>query len=96
MTRSAHSTSDTKIFGLSYCAPQLARSASVTPLARAQVPQAKIGIFRANHFAQEFGHPWPANRYHGFGHGPAHEPHGLAQEKDLDLVAGLGERVAVG
>lgn len=38
--RSAHSTSDTKIFGLPNVAPQFVRSSSVTPRARAHVPQA--------------------------------------------------------
>jgi hypothetical protein len=42
--RSAHSTSDTKITGLPNLAPQLFRSVSVTPRAREQAPQEKIGM----------------------------------------------------
>ena len=38
MTWSAHSTSSTKIFGLPHFAPQLVKSASVTPRAREQAP----------------------------------------------------------
>ena len=44
MTRSAHSTSSTKIFGLPHFAPQLVKSASVTPRAREQAPQEKTGM----------------------------------------------------
>ena len=44
MTRSAHSTSETKIAGLPHLAPQLVRSASVTPRAREQAPQEKTGM----------------------------------------------------
>jgi hypothetical protein len=44
MIRSAHSTSDTKIAGLPNFAPQSFKSASVTPRAREQAPQAKTGM----------------------------------------------------
>jgi len=44
MTRSAHSTSSTKIFGLPHFAPQLVKSASVTPRAREQAPQENTGM----------------------------------------------------
>jgi hypothetical protein len=44
MIRSAHSTSDTKIAGLPNFAPQSFKSASVTPRAREQTPQEKIGM----------------------------------------------------
>ena len=42
--RSAHSTSDTKIAGLPNFAPQVFKSASVTPRAREQAPQEKTGM----------------------------------------------------
>src|SRR5215475_1825218 len=45
MILSAHSTKETKIFGLPNFAPYSARSASVTPRAREQAPHALIGIF---------------------------------------------------
>ena len=51
MTRSAHSTSSTKIFGLPHFAPQLVKSASVTPRAREQAPQEKTGICLATTFS---------------------------------------------
>lgn len=44
MTRSAHSTSETKIAGLPNFAPQSFKSVSVTPRAREQAPQEKIGM----------------------------------------------------
>ena len=44
MIRSAHSTSDTKIAGLPNFAPQSFKSVSVTPRAREQAPQEKIGM----------------------------------------------------
>jgi len=44
MILSAHSTSDTKIAGLPNLAPQSFKSASVTPRAREQTPQEKIGM----------------------------------------------------
>ena len=44
MTRSAHSTSETKIAGVPNFAPQLLRSVSVTPRAREQASQEKTGM----------------------------------------------------
>lgn len=44
MTWSAHSTNETKIAGLPHLAPQLVKSASVTPRAREQAPQEKTGM----------------------------------------------------
>jgi len=44
MTRSDHSTRFTKIVGLPNFAPHCAKSASVTPRARLQAPQAKTGM----------------------------------------------------
>ena len=44
MMRSAHSTSSTKSLGLPHLAPQLVKSASVTPRAREQAPQEKTGM----------------------------------------------------
>ena len=44
MMRSAHSTSETKIAGLPNFAPHWLKSASVTPRAREQAPQANIGM----------------------------------------------------
>jgi hypothetical protein len=52
MIRSAHSTSETKIAGLPNFAPQLARSASVTPRAREQAPQEKTGMRLARIFSR--------------------------------------------
>ena len=43
MTRSAHSTRDTKIAGDPHLAFQLLKSASVTPRAREQAPQENTG-----------------------------------------------------
>jgi hypothetical protein len=44
MTRSDHSTSETKMAGLPNFAFQIARSFSETPRAREQAPQAKTGM----------------------------------------------------
>ena len=44
ITRSAHSTNETNIAGLPHFAPQLVKSASVTPRAREQAPQEKTGM----------------------------------------------------
>ena len=58
--RSAHSTSETKIAGLPNFAPQLFKSASVTPRAREQAPQEKIGMRLATTFSSvsfSGGHP---------------------------------------
>ena len=52
MMRSAHSTSDTKIAGLPNFAPQLLKSASVTPRAREQAPQEKTGMCLARIFSR--------------------------------------------
>lgn len=52
MTRSAHSTSDTKIAGLPNFAPQLIKSVSVTPRAREQAPQEKTGMRLARIFSR--------------------------------------------
>ena len=52
MIRSAHSTSCTKIVGLPNFAPQLPKSASVTPRAREQAPQAKTGTRLATIFSR--------------------------------------------
>ena len=51
MTWSAHSTSSTKILGLPHLAPQLVKSASVTPRAREQAPQEKTGMRLATIFS---------------------------------------------
>ena len=51
MTRSAHSTNETNIAGLPHFAPQLLRSASVTPRAREQAPQEKTGMCLATVFS---------------------------------------------
>ena len=51
MMRSAHSTSETKIAGLPNFAPQLFKSVSVSPRAREQAPQEKIGICFATTFS---------------------------------------------
>ena len=42
--RSAHSTSETKTFGLPNFAPHWLKSVSVTPRAREQAPQEKMGM----------------------------------------------------
>src|SRR4029077_3428836 len=60
MMRSAHSTNETKIAGLPNFAPHSLKSVSVTPRAREQAPQAKIGICLAITFASvslSGGHP---------------------------------------
>ena len=60
MIRSAHSTSDTKIAGLPNFAPHWFKSASVTPRAREQAPQEKIGMCLATTFSRvslSGGHP---------------------------------------
>jgi len=51
ITWSAHSTSDTKIAGLPNFAPHEFKSVSVTPRAREQAPQEKMGIFLATTLA---------------------------------------------
>ena len=51
ITRSAHSMSETKIVGLPNFAPQEFKSVSVTPRAREQAPQEKIGMRLATTFA---------------------------------------------
>ena len=51
MMRSAHSTSETKTAGLPDLAPHWLKSASVTPRAREQAPQAKIGMCLATTFS---------------------------------------------
>jgi len=48
--RSAHSTNDTKIVGVPNFAPHCSKSVSVTPRAREQAPQEKIGICLATTF----------------------------------------------
>ncbi len=58
--RSDHSTNDTKIAGLPNFAPHCAKSVSVTPRAREQAPQEKIGICLATTFPRvslSGGHP---------------------------------------
>ncbi len=60
MIRSAHSTSDTKIAGVPNFAPHWFKSASVTPRAREQAPQEKIGMCLATTFSRVWlngGHP---------------------------------------
>src|SRR5882724_7389081 len=60
ITWSAHSIKDTKIVGFPNFAPKFARSASVTPRARAQAPQAKIGTCIVANLASDSptgGHP---------------------------------------
>lgn len=58
--RSAHSTMDTKTAGLPNFAPHWFKSASVTPRAREQAPQEKIGMCLATTFSSvslSGGHP---------------------------------------
>jgi len=50
--RSDHSTSETKIAGLPNFAPHCFKSVSVTPRAREQAPQAKIGMCFATTFSR--------------------------------------------
>jgi hypothetical protein len=50
MMRSAHSTKETKTAGLPNFAPHRLKSVSVTPRAREQAPQAKIGTCLATTF----------------------------------------------
>ena len=50
--RSAHSTSETKIAGFPNFAPHEFKSVSVTPRAREQAPQEKIGICFATTFSR--------------------------------------------
>ena len=50
MMRSAHSTKETYIEVLPHLAPQFFKSASVTPRAREQAPQAKTGMCFATIF----------------------------------------------
>ena len=60
MMRSAHSTSEVKIAGLPYLAPQVLKSLSVTPRAREQAPQEKTGMCFARIFSRvscSDGHP---------------------------------------
>jgi len=60
ITRSAHSINETKIAGLPNFAPQLFKSDSVTPRAREQAPQEKIGMCFAMTFSSvslSGGHP---------------------------------------
>ena len=60
MIRSAHSTSDTKLAGVPNFAPHWFKSASVTPRAREQAPQEKIGMCLATTFSRvslNGGHP---------------------------------------
>ena len=49
--RSAHSTSETKIAGVPNFAPHWLKSVSVTPRAREQAPQEKMGMCFATTFA---------------------------------------------
>src|SRR5215469_16268955 len=51
MMRSAHSTNETYIEVLPHLAPQFVKSASVTPRAREQAPQAKTGMRLATIFS---------------------------------------------
>jgi hypothetical protein len=51
MMRSAHSTNETYIEVLPHLAPQFVKSASVTPRAREQAPQAKTGMCLATIFS---------------------------------------------
>src|SRR5215472_10855267 len=51
MMRSAHSTKETYIEVLPHLAPQFVKSASVTPRAREQAPQAETGIRLATIFS---------------------------------------------
>src|SRR3979411_2363011 len=53
ITWSAHSTKDTKIAGFPNLAPKFDRSSSVTPRAREQAPQAKMGTFLAASLARD-------------------------------------------
>ena len=58
--RSAHSTMETKTAGLPNFAAHWFKSASVTPRAREQAPQEKIGICLATTFSRvslSGGHP---------------------------------------
>ena len=60
MMRSAHSTKPTKIAGLPNFAPHWVTSASVTPRARLQAPQAKTGMCLAiifSNVSQRGGQP---------------------------------------
>jgi hypothetical protein len=60
MTWSAHSTRETYIGTVPHCAFQLLKSASVTPRAREQAPQANTGMRLATTFAMvslRGGHP---------------------------------------
>jgi len=50
--RSAHATRLTRIAGFPNFAPQLARSFSVTPRARLQAPQEKMGMCLAATFSR--------------------------------------------
>ena len=50
MIRSAHSTSETNIAGLPNFAPHSFKSVSVTPRAREQAPQEKMGMCFATTF----------------------------------------------
>jgi hypothetical protein len=51
MMRSAHSTNETYIGTVPHLAPQFVKSASVTPRAREQAPQAKTGMCLATIFS---------------------------------------------
>jgi len=53
MTRSAHSTRETKTAGFPNFAFQFARSVSETPRAREQAPQAKTGMRLATTFSRD-------------------------------------------
>ncbi len=58
--RSAHSTMETNIAGLPNFAPHWFKSSSVTPRAREQAPQEKMGICLATTFSSvslNGGHP---------------------------------------
>src|SRR6266852_1115401 len=94
MMRSAHSTRPTKIAGLPNFAPHWVTSASVTPRARLQAPQAKTGMCLAMIFSNA-SLSGPAHRHDRIGGHFAHQRGSFAEEENLHLMAGLRERESV-
>jgi hypothetical protein len=89
MMWSAHSTNPTKIVGLPNFASHVFKSASVTPRAREQAPQANTGMCLAL-ILSHFGRRGPSHCEDGFCRHVAHQVGGFTGREDLDLVPSIG------
>ena len=91
MTRSDHSTRDTKMAGLPNFAFQTARSFSETRRARKSPSSKDRNVFGDDLVAQLA--EWrPANGNHRVRSGFAHQIRRVSRQKYLDFVAGLRQR----